>query len=139
MQDYTGRNRVVLKLLISSLIVVAAIAVLLAWQQPTQERAEAVISGPEMGLLVSNGSTGCPGGTPGDHTCVPGGGAFTLAIEAIGIPGSGYIGAQTFIVFGNDLIYKPAVAAADEFAWLNCQLATALRSQGFGLDTVNHG
>jgi uncharacterized repeat protein (TIGR01451 family) len=69
---------------------------------------------------------------------VPGGGSFTLAIEAVGIPGGGYIGAQTFVVFGPDLSYNIAGAAPDEFVWPDCQDLTVVRAQ-FTSEAVNHG
>ena len=117
MEDNARRNNVVLKLLISAIVVVAAIAVLLAWQQPTEERAEAASTGPEIGMSVTSGTTSCPGGTPGSHVCVPVNGSLTLAIDAIGIPAAGYIGVQTFVVFGPDLTYNITGAPTDEVVW----------------------
>ena len=100
MKEQTVRSRTALKLTFVATIAVAALAIVLTWQQPAHERAEAAGGGPEMGLSVKSGSTTCPVGTGPDTTCVMGGDPFSLAVEAVGIPASGYILAQTFIDYG---------------------------------------
>ncbi len=100
MEGNTKRNRMALRLLIGPAIIVAAVAIVLTWQQPAQERAEAASGGPEMGLSVKSGTTTCPLGTGPDTTCVMAGDPFSLAVEAVGIPAAGYILAQTFIDYG---------------------------------------
>ncbi|MCH8007940.1 MAG: DUF11 domain-containing protein [Chloroflexi bacterium] len=100
MEGNTKRNGMALRLLFASAIIVAAIAIVLTWQQPAHERAEAAGGGPEMALSVKSGTTTCPLGTGPDTACVMAGDPFTLAVEAVGIPALGYILAQTFIDFG---------------------------------------
>ena len=52
------------------------------------------------------------------------GSSFTLSVEVVTAPVEGYIGVQSFIVYGSDLIYKPA-AAADEIVWPDLEPAVA--------------
>lgn len=48
-------TRTALKLTLVAVVVMAAVAIILAWEQPAQERAEAATGGPEMGLSVPLG------------------------------------------------------------------------------------
>ncbi len=100
MEDNTKRKQLALPLFIALAIVVAAVAIVLTWQQPAHDRVEAAGGGPEMALLVKSGSTTCPLGTGPDTTCVMAGDPFTLSVEAVGIPANGYILAQGFIDYG---------------------------------------
>ncbi|MCH8064959.1 MAG: dockerin type I repeat-containing protein [Chloroflexi bacterium] len=85
-----------------------------------------------MALTVKNG------GTCADGACtVSTGDKFTLAVEIEVAPADGYILAQTWIDFGIQLTYNPAVARADEIVWPDCLAFTAVRSE---TDTsVAHG
>ena len=85
-EELMEEQRTILKLTLVAAIAFAAVAMLLAWGQPAQERAEAASGGPEMGLSVPLGhTTTCPSGTPSGHVCVEAGNSFTLSLEAIGI------------------------------------------------------
>lgn len=120
MEGQTVRTKIVLKLAFVAVIAVAAVAMLFAWDQPTQERAEAASGGPEMGLSVPLvDTTTCPSGTPSGHVCVEAGNSFTLSVDAIGIPATGYVLTQTYVVYGTELAYKQA-SAASEIVWPNC-------------------
>ncbi len=107
MEGNTKRKRMALRLLIVPAIIVAAVAVVLTWQQPAHERAEAAGGGPEMALSVKSGSTTCPLGTGPDTICVMAEDPFTLAVEAVGIPAGGYILMNTFVDFGT---YNPSAS-----------------------------
>ena len=74
--------------------------------------------GPEMTLTVVD--------CEGDTCTVAEGGAFTLTTEIVEGPADGYILAQTYIVYGTDLVYNPAERFRDEFVWPDCENATAL-------------
>ena len=83
-------SRKALKLTLVAGVVMAAVAIILAWDGPAQERAEAVSGGPAMGLSVPLvDTTTCPSGTPSGHVCVEAGNSFTLSVQAIGIPSVG--------------------------------------------------
>lgn len=86
--------------------------------------------GPEMTLAVGDCTDSCDVALDG---------AFTLSVVVATAPDGGYTGAQAFVQFGDDLIYKPTDAARDEVVWPDCESATVVRSQLFGEDTVNHG
>ncbi len=100
---------------------------------------------PEMILNVAGGN--CDEVTRPTTCDVPVGEKFTLAVEILVAPPQGYFIAQSFIHYGDDLIYNPAAQAADEIAWPDCDPASAVRAQfdntNLGLDptgyTVNHG
>lgn len=62
---------------------------------------------------------------------------FTLTVEIVVIPPSGYIGVQSVIDFGSDLTYD-AAASFDEIVWPDCESAVAL-STLIGSTLVNHG
>ncbi|MCI0855254.1 MAG: DUF11 domain-containing protein [Chloroflexi bacterium] len=107
MEDNTKRKRMALRFLFLPAIMLAAVAIVLTWQQPAQDQAEAASGGPEMRLSVKSGITTCPLGTGPDTSCVMAGDPFTLAIEAVGIPALGYILADTFIDYGT---FNPAAS-----------------------------
>ena len=100
MEDNTKRKKMALPLFIALAIVVAAVAIVLTWQQPAHDRAEAAGGGPEMTLSVSSGATTCPLGTGPDTTCIMAGDPFSLTVEAIGIPAGGYILTQAWLDYG---------------------------------------
>ena len=58
-------------------------------------------------------------------TCdVPAGAKFQLSVDALAVPATGYVGIQTYVDFGSDLLYDfNAVSAADEIVWPDCDLA----------------
>ncbi|MCH7698264.1 MAG: DUF11 domain-containing protein [Chloroflexi bacterium] len=116
-------SRTALKLTLVAVVVTAAVAMILAWDQPAQERAEAATGGPEMGLSVPLAdTTTCPSGTPSGHVCVEAGNSFTLSVQAIGIPANGYQLMQTFVFYGTDLDYKSA-SIASEIVWPECNIS----------------
>lgn len=105
-----------------------------------------------MRISVSDPPAACS-----EDTCIlPPGAPFTLSVEILGFPDGeddvgftnnhpapipvepGYFGAQTFIDYGEDLVYNAAGAAADEILWPDCESATAVSGQ-FTPQTVNHG
>ena len=54
---------------------------------------------------------------------------FTLVVEIVQGPADPYVGAQSFIDFGPDIVYDgDLAAAADEVVWPDCSEAVALRS-----------
>lgn len=114
MDEQPVQTKMILKLTLFAVISVAVVAIILTWQQPIHERAEAAGGGPEMTLSVKSGSTTCPLGTGPNTACVMAGDLFSLAITAVGIPGSGYILAQTFVDYGT---FNPA--ASEDGAGLN--------------------
>ena len=65
------------------------------------------------------------------------GSPFLLSVEVLTAPQDGYILAQTFIEFGEELTYKPAPTAGDEFGWPDCNTAVALRA-GLGISGWTH-
>ncbi len=86
---------------------------------------DAAEGGPEMALTVSEGGT-CEGST----CTVEPGAAFTLSVEVLTAPAEGYILAQSYVVFGSDLTYKPTDLPLDEFSFPECSPASiALRDQ----------
>lgn len=57
-------------------------------------------------------------------------GTFTLAVELVSVPAPGYILAQSYIDFGNNLIYDETVlTAAEEIVWPECEEGLALRTR----------
>ena len=87
------------------------------------DAASAASGGPEMGLSVPPGdTTTCPSGTDPGHVCIDVGSSFTLSVEAIGIPATGYVLMQSYIVYGADLDFKQA-SAASEIVWPDCNIA----------------
>ena len=78
--------------------------------------------GPEMALRIK---APAPGSCAGDKCTLDPGQAFTLSVEVVTAPTEGYIGVQSFIVYGSDLVYKPAVAA-DEIVWPDLEPIVAL-------------
>ncbi len=66
--------------------------------------------------------------------------SFTLTLETIEAPAPGYIGAQSFIDFGDLLIYDASQREPqEEIVWPDCADSVALRDQGFGPTLVSHG
>jgi len=78
--------------------------------------------GPEMALRIK---APAPGSCAGDTCTLDPGQAFTLSVEIVTAPTAGYIGVQSFIVFGSDLVYKPAEPAS-EILWPDLESATGL-------------
>ena len=104
-----------------------AVAFFLAGQTQTTSAAG---GGPEM-LLTANGcAADCT--FANDEK-------FTLAVEAVQGPAAGYVGAQSYIDYGSDLIYDISTqSAADEFVWPGCTPLIALRLQA-SATSVLHG
>ncbi len=100
---------------LAAIIALIAVTAFMADQIQTTNAAG---GGPEMKLTV----VGCEG----DTCTVAEGGAFTLTTEIVEGPAGGYILAQTYIVYGPDLVYKPTASRADEFVWPECEGVTAL-------------
>ena len=104
-----------------------AVAFLLAGQIQTTS---AVGSGAEMRLTAGGCAADCT--FANDEK-------FTLVVEIVEGPPGAYVGAQSFVDFGPDLVYDPeAAAAADEIVWPECSAPVALRSQTTTED-VAHG
>lgn len=143
MDSTRGRTLLSPKWLLAPVLVVAVIALLLAWPKSEQESAEAASGGPEMAVDVTSGAVACPGGKDPSHICVPGGDPFDLTVEVVQAPAGGYILAQTFIVYGVNLTYKkvttgtPSEQCAAEFVWPDLDPSTCLRGQQAGI--VAHG
>jgi hypothetical protein len=74
-----------------------------------------------------------------DQACSVGTGrGFTLSVDIVTAPSEGYTGAQSWVNFGDDLVYKPAARQSDEIVWPDCEPGAAVRSL-FSLESVNHG
>ncbi len=69
----------------------------------------------EMRLVVKEG-----GACDGDTCTVPQGASFTLAVEIVAIPEGGWVLAQSFIVYGPDLIYHQPDRTSDEYTSPDC-------------------
>lgn len=120
MEGRTMRKGLMLKVAAAAMILAGVAAVLFAWSAPSGERVEAASGGPEMGLSVPVGdTTTCPGGTPSGHVCVLAGNSFRLRVVAIGIPAVGYQLAQTYVEYGEDLLFKPDTLE-NEIVWPDC-------------------
>lgn len=53
---------------------------------------------------------------------------FTLAVELVSVPVTGYVLAESWVEFGTDLTYNPTEDARDEMVWPDCEQAAVLRS-----------
>jgi hypothetical protein len=113
------------------LIAVVIVALALAWGHSASQTSEAETTLAEMSLTVKAGGD-CAGGVCN----VPGNGNFTLSAVVDSLPSTGgYIGFNSFIVFGQDLVYKKR-NAADEIVWPLSALAVNGQLDTDG-DTVN--
>jgi len=79
----------------------------------------------EMVLEVKSGSVACATPAPGE-VCVPLDGDFTLSVDIIDAPDAGYNLAQSWVKFGDNLIFNPGTPAT-EIVWANCLDAVAVR------------
>ncbi len=74
---------------------------------------------------------------------VPADTSFTLSVDIVKAPPEGYILAQTFVDFGDDLTYKPTDSTVDEFVWPDCVVAVRAQFDGTSPaptdSKVNHG
>ncbi len=62
-------------------------------------------------------------------TCtISSGGSFTLAVELVSVPVTGYVLAESWVEFGTNLTYNPAEDARDEMVWPDCEQTAVLRS-----------
>lgn len=111
----------------AALVAIVATSVVTSWLFLAPNRgldapAQASGGGPEMRLAVKDG-------TCADGTCVFGQGErFVLSVEIVTLPASGYyVGAQTFVEFGHNLVYEPSKEAEDEVVWDDCEGAIAAR------------
>ncbi|MCH8009897.1 MAG: hypothetical protein IIC91_13645 [Chloroflexi bacterium] len=82
---------------------------------------------PEMLLNIKGGN--CDDSERPTACDVPVGEEFLLSVDAVAVPSSGYILAQTFVDFGKNLTFKPSEFAIQEISWPDCQSATVVRSQ----------
>ena len=89
--------RMGIRLLLLTAVAVVAVAILLSWDRPAHESAEAAGSGPEIALAVTAGGTACPGGFDPADACVLAGNSFTLIAQVVAAPAVGYVAVQTFI------------------------------------------
>lgn len=94
-------------------LVVAAALVLFAWDHATAQPSAAE-EGTNMALTASGEGVSCSG----DSCTVPLGGAFTLIVEVVEPPASGYIVVQTFVDYG--LYLYDAENNEDNFGPGNC-------------------
>ncbi len=78
-----------------------------------------------MSLVITQPAGACDG----EETCTIGlGQKFTLAVDLRSVPAPGYILAQSWIDFGDDLFYDQAAhTPAEEIVWEDCEDLTALR------------
>ena len=113
--------RVILK---PRVVLLAAVALVLVGAGAFMARldgASAAGGGPEIRLTANGCTAECTFAT---------GESFTLAVEVVTAPAAGYVGAQSFIDYGGNLIYDiDGQLAADEIVWADCAPAIALRSQ----------
>ncbi len=99
--------RIGIRILLLPAVAVVAVAILLAWDRPAHESAEAAGSGPEIALAVTSGGTACPGGFDLADACVMAGNPFTLTSHIVSAPAVGYVGVQTFIDYAT---YNPSAS-----------------------------
>ena len=74
-------------------------------------------AGGEMELSVTSGAVSCPEGKDPSHVCVPADASFTMTVEAVEIPAGGYSLAQSWLDYGNDLVFK-----SSETTWPDCSV-----------------
>lgn len=99
---------------------------------PLRKDALAEGDGAAMALAVTSG------GDCEELSCVvPSGESFTLAVEAAPAPPQ-YFLVQTYIDFGQGLMYQPTLGPGDEWIWPDCNPSIALRYSP-GPTSVFHG
>ncbi|MCI0855492.1 MAG: hypothetical protein J4N98_02290 [Chloroflexi bacterium] len=86
-------------------------------------------SGPPSEMLLNIKGGNCDDSDRPTACDVPTGEEFLLSVDAVVVPSSGYILAQTYVDFGENLTYKPSEAAVQEILWPDCQSITAVRHQ----------
>ena len=86
------------------------------------DTASAASSGPEMVLNIKGGN--CDDPVRPTKCDVPTGGAFTLSVDALGIPAGGYDLIATAIDLGTNLIYTGSALAADDMLWPDAVFTT---------------
>ncbi len=92
--------------------------------------ASAAGGGPEMRLTANGCTAACTFET---------GESFTLAVDIVTAPAAGYIVAQSFIDYGDDLLYDiDGQPAEDEIVWADLDTRVALRAS-FGAGLIYHG
>ena len=92
--------------------------------------ASAAGGGPEMRLTANGCIAGCTFAT---------GESFTLAVDIVTAPAAGYVAVQSFIDYGDDLIYDiDGQLAEDEIVWMDLDTRVAVRAS-LGAGLVNHG
>ena len=111
-------------LVTSVMLSIVVLVVLLLADAPWRgSDVSAASTGPEMTLAVKSGATACE-----NNTCsVPLQGQFTLAVEIVTAPASGYILAQSYVDYGAELTYKATELLTGEFTWADCSVG--LRSE----------
>ncbi|MCH7578876.1 MAG: hypothetical protein IIB22_01380 [Chloroflexi bacterium] len=89
-----------------------------------------------MALSVTAGAVPCPQGKDPGHVCVPGDASFTLTVDAVQIPAAGYILADAWINYGDELGDQAANGAIKNlndllsvFVWPDLELATIVFGQ----------
>ena len=92
--------------------------------------ASAVSGGPEMRLTANGCTVDCTFAT---------GESFTLAVDIVTAPAAGYIAVESFIDYGDVLIYDiDGQPAEDEIVWADLDIRVALRVS-FGAGLIYHG
>lgn len=116
MEDAGGRTLLSPKWLLLPLLAAAIIGLLLAWPNGGDESVQAAI-GPEMDVTVKSGAVACPGGIDPSHVCVPGGGSFTLSVDAVAVPTNGVGAFSVYLDYGLDITYKKGATCQDDVTW----------------------
>ena len=92
--------------------------------------ASAVSGGPEMRLTANGCTVDCSFATSE---------SFTLAVDIVTAPATGYVLAQSFIDYGDDLIYDiDGQTVEDEIVWTDLDTRVAFRVS-FGAGLIYHG
>ena len=103
-----------------------AIAAALFWRaEGASSPALAAIGGPEMVLNIKGGD--CDDPVRPTECNVALGADFTLSVDALAIPPTGYSLLQTYIHFGDYLRFVAHVDLTEEIVWPDCSAATAHR------------
>lgn len=116
-----------------SVVLLAACALVLVGAGVFMARldgASAAGGGPEMRLTANDCAADCTFANSE---------SFTLAVDIVTAPASGYVAVQSFIDYGDDLIYDiDGLLAETEIVWADLEPRTAVRAS-LGAGLVHHG
>ncbi len=112
---------------VAGVVSTLAVGILILSLATSGDSATAASGGPEMTLNVKGGD--CDDLVRPTECNVALGATFTLSVDALAIPPTGYALLQTYIHFGPDLAYLPTASPAEEVTWPDCSANTTVRQQ----------